>query len=793
MSDSSATPTTRKNAIPTNLITYKGRSMPARIDPEARIAYVVEMMAAAFGTKEHHITLCLRDEGDVLVTQNNLPSKVSDHNVLKLVSSPTTEALAVVTSLNAPGTLRTSQDSNAVSPDQPAVLPLKLALFNLQKYIKEEDFAVEFMLRGGMKMLVKLLEQHEGGLSGNSLAYALQGVRGIMEFENGWNDLSDTFVDRILEILVSSAQPNVIRPATAIIRKLVISNSPSAAKGKGKTGKGKEKAADGEASNRFGFDRVYVRMEQVGSTLKEEGGSAGRALVLKIVIKRLEGTGDLELVAQSLGLLTACLRSAHQESSRHYWELVIILESLGLRRYVSRLMPTCANNIVEPQILNFQARYATILHNRRHRPVRPAQDAQQEKMLSEIWHAGRLDNNKIDGTPKIQSGGERTWEGWRRIGLWPEFEGDDVPAFLMEVDLFRDVGELGLECLHWFAMHDENFYNLVIEQEARPFDRRCPIGKASAECVRILCEHYKVSQAGHHAPSSFQVFLLNFHRLHSLVLRFFMRMWHDSESRLPDFPRVSLLVHSQIRLSLNDEANKTWLNLEHDFQETEYRTIRDRQMELMDREDGMSSKPAIKELRETLSKEVYDMISEQRIGCMLQGGWFNVARVISPGITATVKAYPAKPVRFMRLSPNRHTLAWADFAQRTANPPFESLRERIELSNVTDIRSQTGCAVNSRSPNITSKLSFSLMTGSEISLMDVDAIHAAQLAEWTDGLRVLRGEIGMSTQDSANFVHILTELALKVRLLDVTGDGVEIPDKVSFGPAPQSVDFWFAK
>lgn len=30
-------------------------------------------------------------------------------------------------------------------------------------------------------------------------------------------------------------------------------------------------------------------------------------------------------------------------------------------------------------------------------------------------------------------------------------------------------------------------------------------------------------------------------------------------------------------------------------------------------------------------------------------------------------------------------------------------------------------------------------------------------------------------------VQILTELALKVRLLDMTGDGVELPDKVTFG------------
>ena len=45
----------------------------------------------------------------------------------------------------------------------------------------------------------------------------------------------------------------------------------------------------------------------------------------------------------------------------------------------------------------------------------------------------------------------------------------------------------------------------------------------SNECVKILSEHYKVSLAGQHAPPSFQLFLLNFPRIHSLVLKFFMR------------------------------------------------------------------------------------------------------------------------------------------------------------------------------------------------------------------------------------------------------------------------------
>ena len=44
---------------------------------------VVEMMATAFETKEHHITLCLRDENDRLVTTNNLKNRVTGKIDLK--------------------------------------------------------------------------------------------------------------------------------------------------------------------------------------------------------------------------------------------------------------------------------------------------------------------------------------------------------------------------------------------------------------------------------------------------------------------------------------------------------------------------------------------------------------------------------------------------------------------------------------------------------------------------------------------------------------------------------------
>lgn len=66
-----------------------------------RASVVVEMMATAFGAKEHHITLCLRDDGDRLITNNNLKQRVMSRVDLKYVQWSRS-----VTKIDVPGYVR---------------------------------------------------------------------------------------------------------------------------------------------------------------------------------------------------------------------------------------------------------------------------------------------------------------------------------------------------------------------------------------------------------------------------------------------------------------------------------------------------------------------------------------------------------------------------------------------------------------------------------------------------------------------------------------------------------------
>ena len=86
-----------------------------------------------------------------------------------------TEAFLVVDSLRAAASLPTLLNESSLTLNkhlnqERTTLPLKMALFNLQKYCKEGEFASEFMIKGGLAILIALLERVAGGLTGNSLA-----------------------------------------------------------------------------------------------------------------------------------------------------------------------------------------------------------------------------------------------------------------------------------------------------------------------------------------------------------------------------------------------------------------------------------------------------------------------------------------------------------------------------------------------------------------------------------------------------------------------------------------------
>jgi engulfment/cell motility protein 1 len=70
---------------------------------------------------------------------------------------------------------------------------------------------------------------------------------------------------------------------------------------------------------------------------------------------------------------------------------------------------------------------------------------------------------------------------------------------------------------------------------------------------------------------------------------------------------------------------------------------------------------------------------------------------------------------------------------------------------------------------------------------------AALLSEWTDGFSLLLDK-GITSKDTAEYIHSLTEIGVKVKLLQIAGDRVEVPHgglEIPIVHAGLSEGFWY--
>lgn len=88
-----------------------------------------------------------------------------------------------------------------------------------------------------------------------------------------------------------------------------------------------------------------------------------------------------------------------------------------------------------------------------------------------------------------------------------------------------------------------------------------------------------------------------------------------------------------------------------------------------------------------------------------------------------------------------------------------------------------------------------------ITLISQDTIVAEMVAfdqtvytEWLDGLNLLLPGGFIATKETADFVQSLTDIGVKIRLLDLTGERLEIPTVIPTPLVPPaSVPFYYSE
>ncbi|SNX87145.1 related to Engulfment and cell motility gene 1 protein [Melanopsichium pennsylvanicum] len=775
-----------------NLVTYGQSTIKALIDPSLPVQDVIRQLCANthLGVQEPPALFALRDDdNDELVDDANMAKKIEAGANFKLCSSPTIEAVEMVDKLS-------SRDDKI----------LKMATYTLQRLIREPPFTEEFIARGGVKELLSVIHNHS---SGNTLAYALTSCQNLMEgFEYGWEIIDAALVAKVVNLLVSQERINVCRPATAILKKLVVSGPQDSPKiGRVVTDGRGAATTSAPPVYRYGFEFVYDEIQR-------------EKLFLQTLVNRI-GSSDTTLKLYSLSLINSLLRNVSDDLFENFTSE---LEKLNASKAVAWLMDSNRGDELSSSILDYQSNVIRAAHRRMRTTVTPT-DKRHVHALSYIWLQAKITDIVVlnssgssadDSRPSL---GATTRYKWRRIGFASESAAKE----------FGRTGWLGLSCLESFVRSDPELYSkIILEQISRAEERRCMFARASIEVTSILADHWDIESGSFTTTTTYLPFLLSFPKVHHLALRFFLRMWNESGAAASDFPRVSALVRSQVNEALGnqEETSRTWSDLEDAFLHSEYRTVRDRQMKELEMDEDHNAKISIRNLRGRIYRESYDFVRQQRIQCMLEGAWFR--NLSTPSATALSNASkqrkrststvetalphinasngfssssPAKPWRFYRLAPDKKLLYYCDTTERLPiRGGLDDLPERIDLSLVTDVAHSGGTGDASGKLAAAGKvrasgqLVISLLQTPDACLAEMEALNLSQFSEWTDGLNMLRADGGVvSTRETADLINMLTEIGIKVKLLDLTGEQIELPTAVQPPPLPSTTEFFFAE
>ncbi|KAI8853219.1 hypothetical protein BC829DRAFT_414020 [Chytridium lagenaria] len=419
------------------------------------------------------------------------------------------------------------------------------------------------------------------------------------------------------------------------------------------------------------------------------------------------------------------------------WEFVYLLDALNIRKVVVGLMQASPAEELGKQLVEFQ-RLLIQEGNRRKRLAVDTRNADIFTLLEEIWRR------------RVEGGG-----------------GDEVE----EGGISRSS-------------------NRVQPSGGAPFSRAC------IEVIEILSDFWEVS-TGYTTTTSYQPLLLEFEEVNFITLMFFVRMWMEMEAQNngDDINRVAAVVRSQFRhvAGLIPATDPNGLALfEKEMRTAPYSFVRERQLKELEDDDMLMSRIPVKNLRERLYKESYEFIKQQRIDCLVAGAWFPVIRE---------KGRIKNLYRYYRLGPNKKFLHYADFTEMSEKRPLLDI-----LSKRGDLIPFHGYGAGDRylnrpfSPIFGSKknasenpaLCFSLVSSvsdsaTSASLADFVCSSPVQYAEWTDGFNMLLDK-NIANRETAEYIHQLTEVGVKLALLDLTGEGVDVP---LFAPElPETPALW---
>jgi len=205
------------------------------------------------------------------------------------------------------------------------------------------------------------------------------------------------------------------------------------------------------------------------------------------------------------------------------------------------------------------------------------------------------------------------------------------------------------------------------------------------------------------------------------------------------------------------------------------------QQSFMEEEEPAYDPEPVKKLRLQIKQEVTEMVKFQKFHGLLKGNWFKASKPKSKQL----------PYVHMRLSESRQEIIYGSCPSMDVLP-IDSELITVKVSDLGD--PTMGITSPSLSKKKTSSTPpqdddlFSLSLTVRDSKLDLTATNKEDVANWTEGIRMLTSDSKMDNIEMLENLNQLTSLEMRVRLLEL--EGIDIPEQPPVvPPTPDNYNF----
>lgn len=450
------------------------------------------------------------------------------------------------------------------------------------------------------------------------------------------------------------------------------------------------------------------------------------------------------------------------------------LQSKSIRNIILQGIVHKGNTSAEMshQLYVLQCQLFSLLHERRHTPVDPADQVAHTNIQDLRQMVFDMDSDVRASIDKHSS----QEQDFKKLG----FQNAHNP-----VEDFRHTppGVLALSNMMYFAKnYRENYTKVVLENSGRSDDHDLPFAKASIEFTNVMCEILKVGeQPSDEGQVYYPIFFTHdhaFEEFYCICIQLVNKTWKEMKAISIDFTKVFDVVREQITRALQYplmQLDQLRTKLGH----LAYQDITNlRQAERAAKEHDELTATPIQELKQRITPEMIELIKQQRLNYLINGTRFSVKL-----------GRRSDKFFYCRLSPNHKVFHYGD-CDETAIPTIEQLPSKLAVIDIKEVLTGKDCShVKDKNKKLNPGLAFSLMPTENFSTEPINFVAASEeiFHIWMDGINALLGK-SMDSPLMQSDLDILLTMEIKLRLLDT--EGIRIPSTPPpIPPDPLNYDF----